>query len=430
MFEMCLFILEIAVCIVDAMLACWFISKFNCCKVIRPTSIIFIIVYSSFNIFNLFIAVFSISSTLFNMLFLILFSFANLKTKGIKCLFSPFVFEGTLILINTTIVILTGWIVGVEISDVMDDEGIIRAILLILSKFLIWLCLSIILKISNKTTSFRMQDYFLLILFPITVFCELVILIKFSLLYSMENLYGYFFAAVASILFTYIGIYYMTYKIIEKNKLKSKNELYEQMLGFEERRYLDIEDNLNQINKIRHDMKYQINLIKMRYDEGDYEGVGQELNRMLNNTASMGNIVKTENKVIDYILNTKLGNIKNTEIVIVGDAVELKMIDDLDLSIILGNIVDNAIEAIEGIEKSRIELFFYRKNFYQNIICRNSITSSVLKKSPYLNTTKGDKKKHGFGLASVRDIIARYNGEISFYEDNDLFNVHIMLPLD
>lgn len=429
MFKIYLFILEIVVCIIDAVLASWFISRFNGSKLIRPTSIGFFLIYSAFNISNLFVLVFSVPSTLINMLLLLMFSFCNIKQKGVKCLFSPFIFEGTLILVNTLIVVAAGLIVGFEVSAVMNDQGIIRAILLVLSKFTIWLTLLIILKITSKTSSFKLQDYFLLILFPITLFFELVILIKFSLLHSMEHLYGYFFAAILSILLTYIGIYYMTYKIVEQNKLKSQNELYEQMLRFEERRYLDIEEGLQQINKIRHDIKHQISLTKMKLEEKDYIGVEKELNRILNNASSVGNIVKTDNKVVDYILNTKLGKIKDTNIVIAGNVGDLELIDDIDLSIILGNIIDNAIEAISDIKEARIELLFYRKNFYQNIICKNTISTSVLSENPNLNTTKTDKKNHGFGLVSAQEIITRYGGQISFYEEENLFNVHIMLPM-
>lgn len=430
MLKICLSVLEPSVCIVDAILACWFISRFNGTKIIKPATFAFFFIYAVFNIVNLYISVFSVAATIINMVLLVLFSFSDVKQSGIKCLLSPFVFEGALILINTFIVFLTGWIVGVEISEIMNEQGIIRIILLVLSKFTIWLTLSIILKMTRKSSSFKLQDYFLLVLFPITLFFVLVILIKLALLYSMENLYGYFLAAVASVLLTYIGIYYMTYKIARQNKLKSQNELYEQMLRFEERRYLDIEEGLHQINKIRHDIKHQAGLIKMKLEEKDYAGVEKELNRMLNSTSSVGNIVKTDNKVVDYILNTKLGNRKNTEIVIVGNATELKFIDDLDLSIILGNIVDNAIEAISEMDNARIELLFYRKDYYQNIICKNTITSSVLTENKDLKTTKKDKEKHGFGLASVREIVSNYKGEISFYENDNFFNVHIMMPVE
>ena len=430
MFKISLLIFEIAACVADGVLAAWFISRFSGAKIIRPASIIFFFIYSIFNITNVFISVFSVSSTLVNTMILIFFSLSYIKQSGIKSLFSSFIFEGTLILLNTVIVIFTGMILGVEIALVMNDQSIIKPILLVLSKFSIWLALSIILKMINKNSSFKLQDYFLLVLFPITLFFELVILIKFSLLHSMEHLYGYFLAAVLSVLLTYVGIYYMTHKISEQNKLKLQNELYEQMLGFEERRYLDIEEGLQQISKIRHDMKYQIGLAKMKLEGKDYSGLEKGLNKILNNVSSVGNIVKTNNIVIDYILNTKLGKIKDTHIVIVGDAVELKLIDDLDLSIILGNIIDNAIEAVSDIKEARIELLFYRKDFYQNIICKNTITSSVLSKNPNLNTIKKDKKNHGFGLVSVREIIARYNGQISFYEEEHLFNVHIMLPIE
>ena len=63
---------------------------------------------------------------------------------------------------------------------------------------------------------------------------------------------------------------------------------------------------------------------------------------------------------------------------------------------------------------------------YYRIIVRNTIDKSVLKGNSKLKTDKHDKKRHGWGLKSVEDIVAKHSGLIDFYENENEFFVDIM----
>jgi sensor histidine kinase regulating citrate/malate metabolism len=94
-----------------------------------------------------------------------------------------------------------------------------------------------------------------------------------------------------------------------------------------------------------------------------------------------------------------------------GNAGEFADILDADMTCILGNILDNAIEALEKVKKNkRLELHFSSTKNCRIILCKNSVDESVLNVNSELNTTKSDAEHHGFGHVIVEDIVQKYGG--------------------
>ncbi|MCD8188517.1 MAG: ATP-binding protein [Ruminococcus sp.] len=140
--------------------------------------------------------------------------------------------------------------------------------------------------------------------------------------------------------------------------------------------------------------------------------------------------VNTGNRVVDIVSNTKLMQCRNEDISVIVCSSKFETdIKDVDMCSLLGNIFDNAIEACRKVEKNR-EIYFEitQQKKYIHIILKNSIKKSVLESNPELKTTKVQKKIHGYGLKSVRDIVNKYNGMIEIYEKNGLFIMDIWIP--
>lgn len=101
-------------------------------------------------------------------------------------------------------------------------------------------------------------------------------------------------------------------------------------------------------------------------------------------------------------------------------------LEDTHFSILLGNLLNNAIENCSG--ENKIYLLIEQKAIYYHIEIRNSIQSSVLENNPSLLTHKEDKEKHGIGLKSIKFIVKKYNGKISFHEKYNYFIVNVVIP--
>ena len=78
----------------------------------------------------------------------------------------------------------------------------------------------------------------------------------------------------------------------------------------------------------------------------------------------------------------------------------------------------------------RIELHFVQNNLTRVIVCKNSIEHSVLKNNKELRTTKESPELHGMGHQIVETTIKKYNGWIDYFEEDKMFGVQIMLPIN
>ena len=95
----------------------------------------------------------------------------------------------------------------------------------------------------------------------------------------------------------------------------------------------------------------------------------------------------------------------------------------------MGNILDNAIEAVKDLPIKRIDLLFSMQNANRIIICRNTIEKSVLQNNHSLASTKSEPDQHGMGHLIINRIVNDYNGIVDYFEEDGMFGVEIILPL-
>ena len=101
------------------------------------------------------------------------------------------------------------------------------------------------------------------------------------------------------------------------------------------------------------------------------------------------------------------------------------------ISIILSNLLDNAIEASEKLKdvKPEIILNIFEKSDYYSILIKNRIADSVISVNRQLHTTKADKQHHGYGLKTVRVLADSHNGMVDIYEKDGFFIVNALLNI-
>lgn len=176
--------------------------------------------------------------------------------------------------------------------------------------------------------------------------------------------------------------------------------------------------------KIRHDLKNHLNTICVLLED---ENKGREktidyIRQYINQTAIMYETVKTDNDVVNAVINSKL--LYCTEHDISTSTSVSKIIDklsDVEMCTILGNLLDNAIEAELMIDmcEREIKLNIDMEGDVLNIFMKNKIKESVLQKNHNLKTSKHDIVNHGIGMKNIYDIILKHNGYIDIYEEND-----------
>ena len=134
-----------------------------------------------------------------------------------------------------------------------------------------------------------------------------------------------------------------------------------------------------------------------------------------------------DNRTLNYILNDKNDKCEKQNIaftcMVLG---QVGLIDDIDMCILDGNVIDNAIEAAAKCSDPYVNVeITSRGGIFMDV--ENPVKETFLnRKNPFL-TTKLDKNNHGIGTKSIRDIVAKYNGEIRYEEKEGKVTCHIFL---
>jgi len=195
--------------------------------------------------------------------------------------------------------------------------------------------------------------------------------------------------------------------------------------------YAEVENMYNQMRGWKHDYANHIQAMKSHAADGDLESVTRYLNELDNDLKAVEMRVKTGNKMTDAIFNSKISLARTRGINVVVDAniaVELKT-SQLDLCIIIGNLLDNAIEANESLpqEERLIRIFMEMKNTQLYLSVTNTAPKGKKEKIGGLfKTTKG--AGHGFGLVRIDHIIERRSGFISRNSEDGVYTTEILIP--
>lgn len=166
---------------------------------------------------------------------------------------------------------------------------------------------------------------------------------------------------------------------------------------------------------------------------GDEEKTREYLLNLNHDLTTVDTVIKTGNVMVDAILNSKLSLIQSHGIIVNAKAIvpsNLK-ISEIDLCTIIGNLMDNALEAClrqteEETRFIRVFIGILKEQLYLSVY--NSYSSEVRKiKNTYLST-KGTEN-HGFGLMRVDRIVKKYEGFINRKNEEGVFATEVMLPL-
>ena len=195
--------------------------------------------------------------------------------------------------------------------------------------------------------------------------------------------------------------------------------------------YAEVEEMYRKMRGWRHDYRNHIQTMKSFAAVGDLDAIRRYLDELDTDLTTVDTVVKTGNRMTDAILNSKISLALSKKIPVAADAnipVALTT-PELDLCVIIGNLFDNAIEASLALpeDKRMIRVYMDMKNTQLYISFTNlTACGKQHKEGGRFHTTKG--KGHGFGLASIDEIVGRHSGYISRNSENGAFTTEILLP--
>lgn len=225
-------------------------------------------------------------------------------------------------------------------------------------------------------------------------------------------------------------ILYLQSELFKKSAMRRELEVINLLWKKEQEQYKLSRENIALINQKCHDLKHQIRAIRNASEEDK----NKYLEGMEDSIRIYEAIVKTGNEVLDTILTEKSLYCKDKEITVscVADGSQMNFIDTADLYAILGNALDNAIEAVvklESEEQKQIDVMVYRQQNFLVMNIVNPIAEKLVYEEDLPVTTKGDKRYHGFGLKSMNYIVKKYDGFLNISEADGCFSLKILIPI-
>lgn len=214
-------------------------------------------------------------------------------------------------------------------------------------------------------------------------------------------------------------------KIINKRIERYQSELLQ--------KYCDeVESMYRKMRGWRHDYHNHIQAMQASMALGKYDEVSRYLSDLNDDLTSVDTVIKTGRVMVDAILNGKLNIATQNEIPVNAKAKipDGTPVSDIDLCVIIGNLLDNAVEENRRLDKQSrfIRIYIGKKNTQFYLSVTNAAGKKQQKSGSRFESSKG--VEHGFGLSRVEAVVKKYGGYFSADSEDGGFTAEILIPLD
>lgn len=228
------------------------------------------------------------------------------------------------------------------------------------------------------------------------------------------------------------GVAMLYARYIERQEMHAREELkmMQSVMEYQYQQYQLSEESVNLINYKYHDLKHQLEVLRAEEDAGVRNAF---LERMQEEIRQYEQQNKTGNKVLDTLLTSKSMICEKDGISLncVADGARLSFIDPVDLSGIIGNALDNAIEyerTVEDQEKRLIDIAIFAQEKLLIMRFANYFDGELRRSGNTLLTTKGEDGFRGYGVKSIRYTVKKYGGAVSIDAEDQWFELKILIP--
>lgn len=372
------------------------------------------------------INIYSVITVVFGFALMALMSFAVYSKNPLKASVLGITFLLLIAAIDNVVVSIISYTLKIPTVEIYQEMSLYRVLAIISSKIMLLFVVIAMNKFFSKRRT--LQRNYLIALFTITTIMFIItVLITFIDIKNnaVNSIVSILFFTVMLILL--MIIFFGTFKLTEyyENQEELKlTTLKNQML---EKSMSETEQTFMLWKKSMHDYKHNIANLMSLANNNDIEGIKQYLqseNKLLTKKLFY---YKTGNDTIDTILNIKqrTAEDKGIAFIISAEIPDNCIVKSAHFASILGNLLDNAIEASIDEESPFVEVKIKPVKSYLMIVVSNKCTKSNIE----LKTTKSDKQLHGIGINSVKQTVKEYKGTFLTDHTDGIFNAEIMIPM-
>lgn len=320
----------------------------------------------------------------------------------------------------------------------------IRIIGIVCSKLIFWIITRLLLKFKRVTGDIKNKQWIVLISTVVLSYMTMLVIMEMTVFSDASRVHRTnMFINIIVIFVMNTTIFMFTSYINNNNKMTLENTLLKQSKFYEEQNAGNINKIYGETKILRHDMKYHVQYLlseinSMPLDKlhdpqckEHIDNISAYINHLNFELINLSTVfIDTGNNALTNILNYKISAAKKSGIEIIPDIIyQITAIDDIDIIILIGNLIDNAIEECEKIKTDDKKIFIKitKGKYYLNISVKNPIGKSVLENNPNFISTKEELAIHGMGIKSIKNIVEKYDGLINYNEEDNHIIVEIML---
>lgn len=363
-------------------------------------------------------------------------TYANLLVTYMVCFgLSYYLFNGKLIkkVFMAAIFIVLAMIVDLLVTCIIMFFGISYSMTVdnnvsyivgaMLSNFIrLWLCAYVGRILSRNMRGLPVSYWIFMIVCPIlSVLC----LVIFDIYLMQAEEVNQFLVFIPSFCILYIN--FMLFRFFETFSANIRLKVIERLAEQNEENYKVLKNNEDELRVLRHDMKNHIMVLNEHIKNNNIEAAEKHLEGIEKTMKNISSVVYTSNPAIDAALNIG-GRKAQAECVRYDVQVQIDgevHIDSADICKLLNNAIDNAIEAAIQCDNGYIFAELGISNDEMRIHIENS--TNMKENKSFFITTKEDKKNHGYGMKSMKDVVKKYKGLIKYNVSQGVFYLDIIL---
>lgn len=321
-----------------------------------------------------------------------------------------------------------------SIAEISRLHFVGGSLITVLGKIILFLVVLLIRKKVGGESSdvLRSTDWLRFIFFPVFTIFTVIALIMTSGNIENQKQENVFLVIALCLAGMNIVVFYMINDILKRKIKIRENEVFQLKARNQTDMYRSISENFVKQRKKTHEYKNQIMCIESLIEMENYDELKDYVKSISGNLSTELDYIKTNNVIIDAILNSKYKETLDKGIVFIfqiNDLSGIKMCDE-DIVVILSNLLNNAIEACEkcsGKKFMKMKLVKEKDNIIISV--KNTYDGKLNIKDGEIQTSKKyEMDEHGVGIKNIIEVITKYQGSYAIRNENNEFYFSVILP--
>lgn len=356
---------------------------------------------------------------------LMIFSFAQSYQVEIKDKIIFSMFYGVLIsLVNFISLYIFYTLYSVEFSfDPVNEHDQIAYTKAILLSCMIMFAIIQIIRLLAKRRSYSLH-------YRYYIFFSVIPLVSINQLNILTYKDAYSFISVIVLLFLNVMIFYIFDTIIDKFQFMHENTQLQHQMDYQDANYEKVVHSFKSIKRIIHDTNQQFLYIEECIKRNELTTALEHIKTTLNKVEGAYQRVNTGNLVIDALV-TNILNIGQANGIRIDTKINLCSqvvhIDRYDLCVVIGNMLDNAIEASKKLKIAEDRYILIKIRSTESTLLIH-IMNHMENEVAHLNSQKSNPEFHGIGLTNIARICDKYGGHMTIETKHKVFNNMVLVP--